>query len=293
MVFIGTTALAFVARADEASPSPGAGSSAAVEADGSVADAGKAVEGVPEAKPDASAATARAAAPAVDPVPAAGSAAQAPKRGKWEVMQKKNGIVAQRREVEGSPLHEFQGTGVIDAPLSLVFAVIRDANRREEWMSDCVGSRMLEERPDTNQISYNRTGTPWPVAHRDIVLQGKVEIDVKKREVRLPFSEIEHPEAPPVSGVVRMPFLRGHWRLVPQGENATLVEYQVHANPGGALPGWVVNWVSQKLPYETLKNLRTQVKKDPYTEVVRRFEAKPEYAKLVGRDVPVAETAAE
>lgn len=198
-------------------------------------------------------------------------------------MQKKEGIVAQRREVEGSPLHEFQGTGVVEAPLSLVFAVIRDADRRTEWMSDCVGSHLIANEPDSNQISYNRTQAPWPVADRDVVLQGGVHIDVKKREVRLPFSELEHPKQPPVPGVVRMPFLRGHWRLVPQGVNATLVEYRVHANPGGALPGFVVNWVSQKLPFVTLKNLREQVKKDPYTEVVRRFEAKPEYAVLVGR----------
>lgn len=215
------------------------------------------------------------------------------KRGPWEVMREENGITAKRRVVEGSPLHEFEGSGVVEAPLSRVLAVIRDADRRAEWMADCAESRSLAEMPNTNQIAYNRTKTPWPTADRDVVTQGKIEFDVAKREVLLPFSEVDHPDAPPVNGVVRMPFLRGHWRLVPRGENATLVEYRVHANPGGALPGFVVNWVSQQLPYNTIKNLQEQVRKNAYEEVVRRIESRPWYDEVVGRKRPAPVAAEE
>lgn len=209
------------------------------------------------------------------------------RRGPWEVMQKENGIVAERRQVEGSELHEFQGRGVVDAPLARVFAVIRDAERRTEWMANCVASHTLDELPDTNQISYNRTSAPWPVAHRDVVLQGAVYFDLKAKEIFLPFDSLEHPKQPPVPGVVRMPFLRGHWKLTPaNGGKSTHVEYRVHANPGGSLPGWVVNWVSRELPYKTLASLRLQVARREYPEREARLMARPEYAALLGSAPP-------
>ena len=54
--------------------------------------------------------------------------------GAWEQVSNKDGIVVQRRSVEGYKLKEFLGRGVIDAPIGRVLAVIRDANRRAEWM---------------------------------------------------------------------------------------------------------------------------------------------------------------
>ena len=42
-----------------------------------------------------------------------------------------------------------------------------------------------------------------------------------------------------------------------------------HANPGGALPNWLVNYVSGDLPFKTIEGLRAQVKRRHYPE----FEA--------------------
>ena len=38
----------------------------------------------------------------------------------------------------------------------------------------------------------------------------------------------------------------------------------MHANPGGALPDWLVNYTSRELPFRTIVALRAQVKRRQY-----------------------------
>ena len=99
---------------------------------------------------------------------------------------------------------------------------------------------------------------------------------------------------PPVKGAVRMPFLRGHWILLPVG-GGTDVEYQVHADPGGSLPEWIANLASKKLPLLTLTGLRKQAKVRSYPEfeaqIANSTEAKQLTASGARLDAPAAPAA--
>ncbi len=213
------------------------------------------------------------------------AAAQAPSApGPWEKVSNKNDILVERRTVPGSNLKEFRGRGVVDAPVARVLAVLQDAPHRHEWMSDCSTSYVLEEDHEKRtQIAYHRTKAPWPVADRDSINRAEIRIDLQQRRIVLPFEAIDHPKGPPIKGVVRMPFLRGHWVLSPVREGrATEVEYQVHANPGGALPDWLANVASKKIPHDTLIGLRRQVKFREYPALEAEILGSPEAQQLFG-----------
>jgi hypothetical protein len=203
--------------------------------------------------------------------------------GPWERVSDQDGIVVERRAVGGSNLKEFVGRGVIDAPIARVLAVIRDANRRGEWMPNCGSSYLIEENMETRvQVAYHRTKAPWPVSDRDSVNRAEMVVEPDKHRVYLPFESIAHSKIPPVKGVVRMPSLRGHWILVPiDGGKATRAEYQVFANPGGILPDWVANLASKKLPRDTIAGLRRQVKKAEYPEFEATIASSPEAKRLL------------
>lgn len=190
--------------------------------------------------------------------------------GAWERIRQADGVAVERRGVAGSTLQEFRGSAVVDAPIAAILAVFNDVARATEWMDSCNGSRSLEDLSDTEKVVYNRTHAPWPVADRDAVLHNVARFDAAGRRVELDFWSVDDAKEPPVKGVVRMPFLRGHWILWPSDDGRTTrVEYQVHANPGGALPSWLVNYVSRDLPFKTIEGLRAQVKRRQYPE----FEA--------------------
>jgi hypothetical protein len=198
----------------------------------------------------------------------------------WERVSDKEGIVVERRSVDGSHLKEFLGRGVIDSPIAHVLAVIRDGNRRAEWMPSCGGSYVVEENLAARvQIAYHRTKAPWPVSDRDSVNRAQIFVEPDKHRIFIPFEAISDARVAPVKGVVRMPSMRGHWILVPvESGRATLVEYQVFADPGGRLPDWLANLASKTLPRETIAGLRRQVKKAEYpqfeTEIAQTPEAK-------------------
>ncbi|MCA1664379.1 MAG: hypothetical protein LC659_08950 [Myxococcales bacterium] len=157
----------------------------------------------------------------------AGGASAEEARGAWEQVSDKDGIVVQRRSVEGYKLKEFRGRGVIEAPIGRVLAIIRDANRRAEWMPACADSHVIEENlAARTQTAYHRTKAPWPVSDRDSINRAEMIVEVAKHRVYLPFEAVTLLAVPPVKGVVRMPLMRGHWLLTPvDGGIATEAEY--------------------------------------------------------------------
>jgi hypothetical protein len=203
--------------------------------------------------------------------------------GAWEQVSNKDGILVQRRSVAGSKLKEFLGRGIVEAPIGRVLAVIRDANRRAEWMPACGDSHLVEEDiAARTQVAYHRTKAPWPVSDRDSINRAEMIVEPEKHRVYLPFEAISTSKIPPVKGVVRMPRMRGHWILKPvDGGRNTEAEYQVFADPGGILPDWLANLASKTLPRETIAGLRKQVLKAEYPAFEDQIAKSPETAALL------------
>lgn len=199
----------------------------------------------------------------------------------WQPVRDDDGIVVHRRAAGGSSFDELRAIGIVRAPLAAVLAVIEARDNGTEWMFNCVESKTLEAVGDDGAIVYNRTRTPWPLADRDTVVRGRRRFE--PGHVRVDFESVDYPARPPVAGVVRMPMVRGHWLLTPEASGAaTRVEYQMHADPGGALPAWAVNGFARDMPWETIDGLRAEVVKHRYPEEERALLQRPEYRALVG-----------
>ena len=199
----------------------------------------------------------------------------------WQLVLRQDGIEVHRREVPGSRLLEFRGRGVIAAPLPRLLGVLRDVEHRTEWTERCIEAQIIEQRGERGQVSYNRTDAPWPVADRDVVLLGETRVDVAERRVRLEFRSVEDPRMPPRTGVVRMPMLRGHWHFTPIGGGAaTEAEYQVHADPGGALPTWIANLAARQIPLKTLLGMRRQSQRRSYPAFEAWIREQPEFGRI-------------
>lgn len=203
--------------------------------------------------------------------------------GPWELVRDDDGIVVHRRTVAGSKLHEFRGVGLVQAPLASVLAVLNDAPRRTEWMKEAVANERIEQLGPYGEIFYSRTGAPWPVSDRDVVNLARTTFDPAAHQVRVEFNSVTHPAWPPQKGVVRMPSLHGHWTMTPEHGGAwTRIEYQLHADPGGLLPQWIVDMVSRKIPHDTIVGVREQVKRRHYPELEKELSSRPEYLAVIG-----------
>jgi hypothetical protein len=74
------------------------------------------------------------------------------------------------------------------------------------------------------------------------------------------------PDEIPQTKHVRIREAFGTYILEPTRENKLRVTWQQYADPGGALPAWLVNSMLTDLPFKSLRAFRELVQQSPYRE---------------------------
>jgi len=95
----------------------------------------------------------------------------------------------------------------------------------------------------------------FPIAGRDAIVRNVIRQDP---EIRVVTIEIEgQPDfIPPNKKLVRVKHIKGFWRFRPLGQGKVEIVYQVHSDPGGGIPAWLVNSFVVKQPFRTLVNMK-------------------------------------
>ncbi|MCO5167166.1 MAG: START domain-containing protein [Planctomycetes bacterium] len=177
--------------------------------------------------------------------------------GRWEHIAREQGVDVYRREVAGSALVAFKGVTVVEAPLERVLWVLAENDRRTEWIDLCAESRVLERVSEHESVIYQRYALPWYLSDRDYVFRARA-VREQDGAVRLLMASCEHPAAPPTVGV-RARLLESTYVLTPLGERRTRVAVEIHTDPCGMVPDWLVNVVQKSWPLKTLQGIRKQV----------------------------------
>ncbi len=183
-----------------------------------------------------------------------------PALGERSMLREENGITVEQEAEPGRTLPILIGTTTMAAAPEQVSAWIAAPHTYVDWMHNCEQARRVR-RDGGAVIGYNRISSPWPVSDRDVVLRS-THTALEGGGIRVEFRSTTDAEVPIVSGVVRMPRLAGSYVLRPI-EGGTHVVYTVDSDPGGRLPAWLVKRASERLPYNTLKNLRDRAEAGP------------------------------
>ena len=122
---------------------------------------------------------------------------------------------------------------------------------------------------DEETLIYTVNEAPWPVTNRDTYIRSMMTADANGVVTSSIKAEPDYAEKN--DDYVRMPSVNGAWTFTPQAEGMVEVVYQVHANPGGALPNWLVNSIVVETPMETLTNLHEKVQEEQYQNKTYAF----------------------
>lgn len=184
--------------------------------------------------------------------------------GEWkeEAFEEDLDIRVYTREVANSPLKEFKGVTRVNVPTSALVALLKDSEAATEWMKDVVHYEMLEQVSETESVIYTINKAPWPVTNRDLVTRSIMSQDENKVVTVQITAEPQGKEIN--DDYIRIPELTGFWKFIPQENGVVEVVYQVHANPGGSLPTWLVNSIVIETPLETLTKMHDKVGLDKY-----------------------------
>ena len=156
--------------------------------------------------------------------------------GEWIEDSTAKGITIYSRAREGTPLREFKGVGVIDAPAGAVFAVLDDSEAYPSFMPYTTEVRVLKREKDT-VLAYQRLELPL-VSDRDYTLRSKnqtwVGPDGPIYRIRWePANDLGPAEK---TGVQRVNVCEGGWLLEPNRDGTTRATYSIFTDSGGALP---------------------------------------------------------
>lgn len=172
---------------------------------------------------------------------------------KWKLEFTKDGISVYTKEISGSTFKAFMAEGDIQAPIEKVNSILYDTPGQVKWMPDCIVSYDLRNDPANVFISYNETKAPF-VNNRDVIVE--TVITKNKNSIIHESRAIDRPDlVPEYNGKVRIRNMRARWELISSGRS-THVIYEVIADPGGIIPGWLTNAASKDVPYKTLLGLK-------------------------------------
>ena len=188
-----------------------------------------------------------------------GVAARA-EEGVWQSMGTQEGIALAFKDVPGSKVIAFRGDGVIDAPIATVAAVLLDQKRAPEWVDRLSGRKVIRIVNPTEYVELNHFKMPPLLNDREFVADAKMSLDPSARSFTVVFHSIEDaavPENKFVRGSVDSVFVM---TSLDNGRR-TRMQAEMHADPKGALPKFLVNFFQRSWPFDAFQSIRRQVAK--------------------------------
>ncbi len=177
----------------------------------------------------------------------------------WERLGTRDGITSYRREVPGSPVVAIKGEGIVEAPLLRVASVILDTSRLHEWTDSLASARRIRVISWTDFIEYDHIRTPFILKDRDFVVHTSVALEPALKQIVLRMRSVVDVSAP-VTSRVRGELMQSSYLLtgLDHGRRTRMVA-DVHADPKGSVPKWIVNHYQKGWAHDTIQRLREQV----------------------------------
>lgn len=185
--------------------------------------------------------------------------------GNWEKLRSEDGIDVSRKEIAGSPFVAFRGEGDVDAPILAVGSVLVDVPHEKDWIDSVVEAKILKEVSETEYIMYSHLGTPPGMSDRDFVTDVMLKLDPAHKGLSVTMRSVND-ESGPTTKYVRAELQNSVFSLTSiDGGKKTHVVAEIHCDPKGSIPAFIVNAFQKNWGYNTIASLRKQVAKSPTT----------------------------
>jgi hypothetical protein len=146
----------------------------------------------------------------------------------------------------------------VNSSLSELAYALLDIDAYGKWQYKTLSAKILKKVSDREIVYYTEVEAPVLTNNRDFVI--RLTIDPDPMTKGMIVEAVSIPEyLPQVDDVIRVPYSRARWNIVPAGNGKLTVDYSIDIDLGGSVPPWIVNMVAPKAPYETFKALRETI----------------------------------
>lgn len=165
----------------------------------------------------------------------------------------KKGVLVEVAHVPGYELKAFRAFSTYDASVNQLRALIMDMDNITRWSHGTGKAKVISKIDEQTQACYCEHHVPWPVSNRDgVLIQRAVKLDENTTIINLESNNELMEEK---KGFVRIEYLQGTWIMENVGAGKTKLTYQVHSDPKGNIPDWLVNSMITEAPTSTLAKI--------------------------------------
>ncbi len=166
-------------------------------------------------------------------------------------------LIHSRPHKEG--LVEIRARTIIATSYGAFMLLLEDTDNVPNWIDNVEHSRVLEKLSQRENIVYTQFSAPWPASNRDMVTYSSYRKD--EMGFTLTIKDATQDIMPEQRGYIRIHSVSASWSLRKLTNGKTLIEYTAFANPGGALPNWLINRLAKQSAKKTFLKLRQQLPK--------------------------------
>jgi hypothetical protein len=173
----------------------------------------------------------------------------------WVKVKTVKGVSVYKAEVKGRVA--FRGVGKMKGKPETLISIIENPAGWKNWIENIKFGKLIEAVSPTHKIFYQAIRSPFPVSDRDVVYESKIFRD-NPESFRIEMKSVLHPKAPKSIGVrINILFTRYHIEKI--DDNTMDVTFETLSDPGGTLPGFMVNWASANYPITLFEGLRREL----------------------------------
>lgn len=172
----------------------------------------------------------------------------------WRVLHERNGITLERRGVEGSRYFEYRVRA--HTTVAPAVAVERIWSGIGDERSPTVKHRTVVRRSADELVVYDQIHAAV-VSDRDVTIRIRKVSDGDAYELQ--FASTSELGPPPAAGYVRLPMVRGSWRIEPAAAGGSNIAYRCYSEPGGAIPAFLVRGAQQDSTLDEFERVLTRV----------------------------------
>ena len=181
-------------------------------------------------------------------------------QGKWVLTKDQDGIKIYTRKLNTGKFKEVKVNFELAATENQLIGVLQNINHHKDWSYGTKRTYLISRKGKDTLIYYSEISLPWPLSNRDLVIELSFKKDTLNKMLHIRAKSIPGVVAVK-SGLVRVPYSLASWDVTPMPNKVLKIEYILSADPGGALPAWLVNLSANVGPYNSFTKLRSIIQK--------------------------------
>jgi hypothetical protein len=176
----------------------------------------------------------------------------------WTIQKVKDGIKISSRHSSTSTFNDVRVELDLAGNIEQLEDILLDVNKYKEWSYATKISRLIKQLGPGKLIYYTEIEVPWPATNRFFYANFEIKKNPDAKSMRVVAVNLPGYEPIP-KDLVQVPLTRGIWNIVTISKKSIHVDYTLELNPGGSLPGWVLNLFATKGPMESFENIKQKM----------------------------------